>query len=349
MTAQSRDLLPLKSPSQVNVVKPMLSIVSGLAAAMLLATAKFAPAQNPPSLPAYPTKPIRMIVPFSPGGGTDLIGRLLAKEMTELLGQTVLLDNRTGAGGHIGIEIVARANPDGYTVLFINQSIATNESVYKKLNYSARDFTPVSRVAEIQFILSVHPSLPVNSVQELTAYAKARPGKLTYASGGLGGVLFFAAEMYKNLAGIDVTHVPYRGGGDATTAVMANQVTMVFSAVPVGLSNIQAGRLKGLAITGTARSSLAPQIPTMVEAGVAGYEFTVWNMMLVPAGTPKNAIARLHGAITKSLQSASLREAYAKMGVLPGASPTPEEARSYFNSEVERYARFVKAIGLKIE
>lgn len=322
----------------------------GLAAAALLTIAASALAQNQPAPSAYPTKPIRMVVPFSPGGGTDLIGRLLAKEISEILGQTMLLDNRTGAGGHIGIEIVARANPDGYTVLFINQSIATNESVYKKLNYSApRDFTPVSRVAEIQFILSVHPSLPVNSVKELTAYAKARPGKLNYASGGLGGVLYFAAEMYKHLAGLDVTHVPYRGGGDATTAVLANQVTMVFTAVPVGLSHIQGGRLKGLAITGTARSSIAPQIPTMVEAGVAGYEFTVWNMMLVPAKTPKHAVARLHEAIVKSLQLQGLRESYAKMGALPGASPTPEEARAYFKSEVERYANLVKAIGLKIE
>jgi tripartite-type tricarboxylate transporter receptor subunit TctC len=299
---------------------------------------------------AYPIKPIRMVVPFSAGGGTDLVGRLLAKEMTEIFGQTVLLDNRTGAGGHIGIEIVARANPDGYTVLFINQSIATNESVHKKLNYSAlRDFVPVSRVAELLFILSVHPSLPVKSVQELTAYAKARPGKLTYASGGLGGVLYFAAEMYKNLVGIDVTHVPYRGGGDATTAVLANQITMVFTAVPVGMSHIQAGRLKGLAITGTSRSPLASQIPTMIEAGVAGYEFTVWNMLLVPAKAPKQVIARLHDAITKSLQSASLRESYAKMGALPGGSATPEEARAYFVSEIERYAKLVKAIGLKVE
>lgn len=331
-------------------MKSMLSVVSAFAAASLLTAGMSAVAQDLTAAAGYPTKAIRMVVPFSPGGGTDLIGRLLAKEMTDVLGQTVLLDNRTGAGGHIGIEIVARSNSDGYTVLFINQSIATNESVYRKLNYSAlRDFTPVSRVAEIQFILSVHPSLPVNSVQELTAYAKARPGKLTYASGGLGGVLYFAAEMYKNLAGIDVTHVPYRGGGDATTAVLANQVTMVFSAVPVGLSHIQGGRLKGLAVTGTGRSSITPQIPTMVEAGVAGYEFTVWNMMLVPAGTPKNLIARLHEAITKSLQSASLREAYAKMGALPGASPAPEEARTYFVSEIERYAKLAKAIGLKIE
>ena len=328
----------------------MLSIVSRLAAAGLLATGVCAVAQDRTSSPGYPTKPIRMVVPFSAGGGTDLIGRLLAKEMTDLFSQTVILDNRTGAGGQIGIEIVARANPDGYTVLFINQSIATNESVYRKLSYSApRDLTPVSRVSEIQFILSVHPSLPVNSVHELTAYAKARPGKLTYASGGLGGVLYFAAEMYKHLAGIDVTHVPYRGGGDATTAVMANQVTMVFTAVPVGLSHIQGGRLKGLGVTGTARSSLAPKIPTMAEAGVAGYEFSVWNMVLVPAGTPKNVIARLHEAIAKSLQSAGLRENYAKMGVLPGGSATPEEARTYLASEIERYAKLVKAIGLKIE
>lgn len=332
------------------IMKRIRGLLSGFIPAVLLAATPPALAQSRPPAVAYPTKPIRMVIPFSPGGGTDLIGRLLAKEMADALGQTMVVDNRTGAGGRIGIEIVARANPDGHTVLFINQSIATNESVYKKLSYSApRDFAPVSRVAEIQFILAVHPSLPVSSVQELTAYARARPGKLTYASGGLGGVLYFAAEMYKHLAGLDVTHVPYRGGGDATTAVIANQVTMVFTAVPVGLSHIQAGRLKGLAITGSARSTLAPEIPTMVEAGVAGYEFTVWNMLLVPAGTPENAVALLHGAVTRALQSASLRESYARMGALPGASATPEEARAHLLSEIGRYARLVKAIGLKIE
>jgi tripartite-type tricarboxylate transporter receptor subunit TctC len=302
------------------------------------------------STPGYPTRPIRMVMPFSTGGGTDIIGRLLAKDMTETLGQPVVADNRTGAGGLIGIEIVAHAAPDGYTIIFSNQSIATNESVYRKLNYSAlRDFAPISRVSEIQFILAVHPSLPVNSVKELTAYVKARPGKLTYASGGLGGVLYFAAEMYKNIAGLDIVHVPYRGGGDATTAVIANQVSMVYSAVPVGMTQIQAGRLKGLAITGASRSPLAPQIPTMAEAGVTGYEFTVWNMMLAPAGTPRPILARLHQSIVKSLQSPALQDTFARQGVLPGASASPEDARSYFADEIERYAKLVKQIGLKID
>lgn len=291
-----------------------------------------------------------MIMPFSPGGGTDLVGRLLAKEMTESLGQAVVADNRTGAGGLIGIETAARANPDGYTVLFTNQSIATNESVYSKLKYNAlRDFAPVSRVGELQFILAVNPALPVASVKDLTAYVKARPGKLSYASGGLGGVLYFAMEMYKNLAGLDIVHVPYRGGGDAATAVVANQVQTIFVSVPAGIALIQAGRLKPLAITGTARSKLAPDIPTMVEAGVAGYEFTVWNMMLAPAATPKPVLGRLHATIVKSLQSQALVDNLAKMGVLPGASASPAEAHQYFAAEVARYAKLVKQIGLKID
>jgi tripartite-type tricarboxylate transporter receptor subunit TctC len=299
---------------------------------------------------AYPTKPIRMVMPFSAGGGTDLVGRLLAKEMSEAFGQTVVADNRTGAGGLIGIETVARASPDGYTLLFTNQSIATNESVYSTLKYrGVRDFAPISRVGELQFILAVNPVLPVASVSELTAYVKARPGKLSYASGGLGGVLYFAMEMYKNLAGLDIVHVPYRGGGDAATAVVANQVAMIFVSVPAGISQIQAGRLKGLAITGAGRSPLTPQIPTMIEAGVAGYQFSVWNMMLAPAGTPKPVLARLHQVIGKSLQSPVLLENFAKLGVLPGASASPEEARTYFASEIERYAKLVKQIGLKID
>ena len=328
----------------------MLKLLFSIAAAAGLSVNAQAATQEGTAAAGYPTKPIRMVMPFSSGGGTDIVGRLLAKEMGELLGQAVVADNRTGAGGLIGIELVAHAAPDGYTLIFSNQSIATNESVHKKLGYNAlRDFAPVSRVSELQFILSVHPSLPVNSVKELTAYVKARPGKLTYASGGLGGVLFFAAEMYKTLAGLDILHVPYRGGGEATTAVLANQVSMVYTAVPVGMTHIQAGRLKGLAIAGTQRSPLAPQIPTMAEAGVAGYEFSVWNMMLAPAGTPKPILARLHQSVVKSLQSPALQEAFTKLGVLPGASVSPEDARAYFAAEVARYAKLVKQIGLKIE
>jgi tripartite-type tricarboxylate transporter receptor subunit TctC len=327
----------------------MLRLLFALAAAGVSLSVQGA-AQERMTAAAYPTKPIRMVMPFSAGGGTDIIGRLLAKDMGEALGQPVVADNRTGAGGLIGIELVAHAAPDGYTLIFSNQSIATNESVYRKINYSAlRDFAPISRVSELQFILAVHPSLPVNSVKELTAYVKARPGKLTYASGGLGGVLYFAAEMYKNLAGLDILHVPYRGGGDATTAVIANQVSMVYTAVPVGMTHIQAGRLKGLAITGATRSPLAPQIPTMAEAGVTGYEFTVWNMMLAPAGTPKPILARLHQTIVKSLQSPALQETFTKLGVLPGASASPDDARRYFAAEVDRYAKLVKQIGLKID
>ena len=321
-----------------------------LSLAMALAHA-FASAQTPSdSRQVYPARPLRMVVPFSPGGGSDLIGRILAQELTSVLGQTTLVDNRTGAGGHIGIEIVSRATPDGYTVLFVNQTIATNEIIHEKLKYSApRDFAPISKVGEFHFILAVHPSLPVNSVQELTAYAKARPGKLTYASGGLGGVLYFAAEMYKILAGIDVTHVPYRGGGDATTAVVANQVTMVYTSMPSGIPYVKSGRLKALAVTGSTRSDLAPQLPTMAEAGVAGYEFSAWNMLLAPAGTPRPILDRLHKAVVQALRAEGLRESFTKMGVSAGASASPEDARKHLLAEMERYRKIVKAIGLKLQ
>jgi tripartite-type tricarboxylate transporter receptor subunit TctC len=311
----------------------------------------FASAQtSSDSRQAYPARPVRMIVPFSPGGGSDLIGRILAQELTSVLGQTTLVDNRTGAGGHIGIEIVSRATPDGYTVLFVNQTIATNEIIHEKLKYSApRDFAPISKVGEFHFVLAVHPSLPVNSVQELTAYAKARPGKLTYASGGLGGVLYFAAEMYKILAGIDVTHVPYRGGGDATTAVVANQVTMVYTSMPSGMPYVKSGRLKALAVTGSTRSDLAPQLPTMAEAGVAGCEFSAWNMLLAPTGTPRPILERLHKAVVQALRAEGLRESFTKMGVSAGASAAPEDARKHLLAEMERYRKIVKAIGLKLQ
>jgi tripartite-type tricarboxylate transporter receptor subunit TctC len=321
------------------------------ASALLALTGTQAVAQNPTKAPAgYPAKPVRMVVPFSAGGGTDLIGRVLAQHVTSVLGPTTLVDNRTGAGGHIGIEIVARANPDGYTILFVNQSIATNEIVYEKLNYSApRDFAPISKIGEFHFILAVNPAFAGSTVQDLTKLAQQQPGKLTYASGGLGGVLYFAAEMYKILAGVDVTHVPYRGGGDATTAVMANQVTMVYTAIPVGLAHIKSGRLKALAVTGASRSESTPQIPTMAESGVPGYDFSAWNMVFAPAATPRPVVARLHEAILASLKEDSLRESFAKMGVSAGGSATPEAARAHLMAEMARYGKLVKAIGLKLQ
>jgi tripartite-type tricarboxylate transporter receptor subunit TctC len=328
--------------SQEAIVKKVLSLVTvGL---MVMLAHAAAGAQS------YPGKPVRMVIPFSAGGGTDLIGRLLAKEMSANLGQQVVVENRTGAGGRIGIEYVARADPDGYTALFVNQSIATNETAYSKLNYSAqRDFVPVSRISELHFILAVHPSLPVKSVKELTAYIRERPGKVTYASGGLGGVLFFAAELYKHLANIDVTHVPYRGGGEATNSVLGQETTFLYTAVPVGLTHIKAGRLRGLAISGAQRSALAPDIPTMAEAGVKGYDFSVWNMVLVPTGTPRSAVNLLHGSIAKALNDKGLLESYRKMGAIPAGSSSPGQAQAHLEAEIKRYGELIKAIGLKLD
>ena len=297
----------------------------------------------------FPAKPVRVIIGFSAGSTTDLIGRVLATKMSDGIGQQVLVDNRPGAGANIAAELVAKAPPDGYTVLLANAGIATGATAYVKLNFNAlRDFTPVTQVSATPHILVTHPSLPPRSVKELIAFARSRPSELNFASTGHGNSDHLAAELFSYMTGVKMVHVTYRGGPLALNDLLTGQVAMYFAGVPVALPFVKAGRVRALGVTGAKRASVLPEVPTVAEAGVPGYEHILWAMLLVPAATSKDTIERLNREAVKALESADVRERYAGMGVNP-APTTPDHARAYLKSETDKYAKVVKAIGLKIE
>jgi tripartite-type tricarboxylate transporter receptor subunit TctC len=297
----------------------------------------------------YPAKAVRVVVGFSAGSTTDLIGRVLAAKMGEALGQPVVVDNRPGAGANIAAELVAKAAPDGYTVLLANAGIATGATAYVKLNFNAlRDFAPVSQVSATPHILVTHPSLPPKSVKELIAFTRARPGELNFSSTGHGNSDHLAAELFSFMTGLKMVHVTYRGGPPALNDVITGQIAIYFPGVPVALPLVKAGRVKALGVTGGKRAAVLPEVPTVAEAGVPGYEHILWGMLFVPAATPREVVLRLSREAVKVLEAAEVRERYAGMGVEPAPS-TPERAAAYLRSETEKYARVVKAIGLRIE
>jgi tripartite-type tricarboxylate transporter receptor subunit TctC len=297
----------------------------------------------------YPAKPVRMVVGFSAGSTTDLIGRVLATKMGDGLGQQVVVDNRPGAGANIAAELVAKAPADGYMVLLANAGIATGASAYVKLNFNAlRDFAPVSQVSATPHILVTHPSLPPRSVKELIAFTRSRPGELNFSSTGYGNSDHLAAELFNYMTGLKMVHVTYKGGPQALGDVISGQVAMYFAGVPVALPLVMSGRVRAMGVTGAKRSAVLPEVPTIAEAGVAGYEHILWGMLLVPAATPKDVVARLNREAVKALEAADVHERYAGMGV-EAAGSTPEQAGAYLRSETEKYAKVVKAIGLRIE
>jgi tripartite-type tricarboxylate transporter receptor subunit TctC len=297
----------------------------------------------------YPAKPVRVVVGFSAGSTTDLIGRVLAQKMSEGLGQPVVVENRPGAGANIATELVAKAPPDGYTLLMANAGIATGATAYVKLNYNAlRDFAPVTQVSATPHILVTHPSLPPRSVKEFIAFVRARPGELNFSSTGHGNSDHLAAELLSFMSGLKMVHVAYKGGPQALADVISGQVALYFPGAPSGLPLVQAGRVRALGVTGAKRAPVLPAVPTIAEAGLAGYEHVLWGMLLVPAATPKEVLARLNREAVRALESADVRERYAGMGVEP-VSTTPEQAAAYLKSETAKYAKVVKAIGLRIE
>jgi len=258
-------------------------------------------------------------------------------------------ENRPGAGSNIAYEYVAKAAPDGYTVLMANAGIATGATAYVKLNFNAlRDFAPVSEVSSTPHILVIHPSLPVRTVKELTAFTKARPGQLNFASTGHGNSDHMAAALYHYMTGLDMVHITYKGGPFAMTDVATGQVAIYFAGMPVALPLIQAGRVRALAVTTKTRSKAAPDVPTMAEAGVPGYEHSLWGMYMVPAATSKDIVARLYRETARALENGEVRERLAGMGV-DAVGSTPEQAGAYLKSEIAKYAKVVKAIGLKLE
>ncbi|HKA43841.1 MAG TPA: tripartite tricarboxylate transporter substrate binding protein [Burkholderiales bacterium] len=297
----------------------------------------------------YPTRAIRLIVPYSPGGGVDVMARLLAPKLGERLGQQVVVDNRPGATGNIGAEVVARSAPDGYTVLMVGSSIAANVTLYRKLGYDLlKDFVPVTLVASSPNIVLVHPSLPARSIKELIALARARPGQLNYASGGSGSTLHLTAELFKTMAGVDLVHVPYRGTGPAIVALMSGEAVIAMPPVAGMLPHVESGRLRALAITGKTRLKIVPQLPTVAESGVSGFEAGQWYGVLVPAGTPAAIVTRLQDELARVVRLPDIAEHVTREGTVPVGNAS-QAFGVYLRQEIEKWAKVVKASGAHVE
>jgi tripartite-type tricarboxylate transporter receptor subunit TctC len=299
---------------------------------------------------AYPVKPVRMIAPYPPGGTSDIIARIVGQKLNEAWGQQIVVDNRAGANGGIGSELAAKSPADGYTLLVGNMTpIAANPSLYAKLGYdSLRDFSGISLVAAGPNVLVVNPSLPVKSVQELIAYAKANPGKLNFGSGGAGSPAHLAGEMFKSLTGVAMTHVPYKGTVLSVNDLIAGQVQLVFSDAPPAVPHVKSGKLRALAVTGAKRTPLLPELSTVAESGVAGFALDNWWGILVPAGTPKPVIGRLNGEIVRAMQTADVRERFANLGV-EAISSTPMAFDDYIKAEHAKLAKIIKASGARAD
>jgi tripartite-type tricarboxylate transporter receptor subunit TctC len=294
----------------------------------------------------YPTKPVRIVVPYAAGGGTDALARFLASGLEKRLGQPFIIENRPGQGTATGGLFVARAAPDGYTLLAATSStLAFNPSVYKKLPYDpATDFSPITLVAAVPFVLVVNPALPVNSVGDLVALAKSKPGELSYGSGGMGAPHHIYMELFKSMTGADIRHVPYRGGGPALNDVVAGHVPMMFGDVGPVTGLVREGRVKGLGVTVGKRVETIPDVPTLVEAGLAGYEANSWQSIVAPANVPRPIVTALNKALTGFLAEPATREHFLKLGMQP-LSSTPEEFGAYIRAEITKWAPIIKAAG----
>jgi tripartite-type tricarboxylate transporter receptor subunit TctC len=298
---------------------------------------------------AWPDKPLRVIHGFAAGGGADILLRIVVPKLSENLGQQVLVDYRTGAGGNLAMEAVAKAAPDGYTLLMGTPGLATNSFLYDKLPFDPlKDLAPISLIGSVPNALIATPTLPANSVRELIALAKAQPGKLNYASSGTGTSLHLAAELFLVSAGLQMQHIPYKGGAQAQTDVMGGQAQIMFNVLPSALPQIKAGKLKALAVTGRTRSEALPEVPTMIEAGVPGYTATTWNGILVTGGTPREIVLRLNEALVRAMKAPEMKEALAKIGQDPLWS-TPEEFAAFLREETEKWRKVIQATGLKAQ
>jgi tripartite-type tricarboxylate transporter receptor subunit TctC len=317
---------------------------SGIIAFISVAVAAPALAQN------YPAKPIKIVIAQAPGSATDVISRVVGNRLSEALGQPIVVEARPGAGGAVGTEAAARSAPDGYTLFMANNSThGSNPALYPKLPYDAvNDFAPISMVASVPYVLVVEPALQVNSVQDLVALAKSRPGKMNYASAGNGSTHQFCAELLKSSAGIDLVHIPYKGSPPGITALMAGEVSLMFANLTDIGSQIRAGRVKPLAVTTLKRAELLPNVPTMVEAGVPDFEITSWFGLLAPAGTPAPIVARLNAEAVKVLAREDVRSTLGAQG-LNVASSSPEQFAAHIKSEIARFTRIAKTAGIKAE
>ncbi len=297
----------------------------------------------------YPGKPIRVVVPFPAGGGTDIVARTITQRLGENLGASLIVDNRAGAGGTIGTDLVAKAPPDGYTLGMVSGSHVINPSLYRKLPYdSVRDFAPVTLLASAPGILVVHPSVPAKSARELIALAKTRPGQLNYASAGNGTPPHLAAELFKTMAGVNFIHIPYKGNTPAFIDLISGQVSLSFPTLPSALPHVRSGKLRALAVTSKERSRIVPGMPTISESGLSGYDASSWYGLLAPAGTPHAIVGRLQQEIAKLMQSAEVRERLQNQGLDPVGS-TPEEFARTIRSEIAKWEKVVQASGARVE
>jgi tripartite-type tricarboxylate transporter receptor subunit TctC len=298
---------------------------------------------------AYPTRAIRLVVPSAPGGGTDITARIVAPKLSEYLGQQVVVENRSGAGTMIGGEAVARAAPDGYTLLVGISTLAINPAMYRKVPYDAfKDFAPITQLVALSNILVAHPSLPARTVKELIAFTRPRQGQIHYASAGVGTNPHLSMELFLSMAGLKMIHVPYKGSGQGIVDVVAGHVPVMMPSILTGLPHAKNGRLRGLGVTGAKRASGAPDIPTIAEAGLPGYEAVQWFGVLAPAGTPRPIVSRLHAEIVRVLQSGDVRERLIADGADPLGS-TPEEFAAFIRSETVKWAKVVKSAGIQPE
>jgi tripartite-type tricarboxylate transporter receptor subunit TctC len=299
---------------------------------------------------SYPTKPIRLIVPFPPGGTTDVVGRLVAHHLTEAWKQQVIVDNRPGAGGIIGTEIVAKSTPDGYTALLGSITThAVNPALYTKLNFDpVKDFVPVSLVVSSPQLLAVHPSVQSKSVKELIANAKAEPGKLNYASAGAGTSPHLTFELFKSMAGVNIVHVPYKGTGPAINDLLGGQVQMMITGVVALMPHIKSGRLRGLGVTSAKRVSALPDLPTIIESGIAGFDVSSWFGVFLPGGAPQAVVKKMNAEIQKMLTIEEVRKRLISLGADPADSNTPEQYAAYVRSEMVRWGKVVKDTGAKV-
>jgi len=298
---------------------------------------------------SYPDKPVRMVVPWPPGGSVDIVARLISEKLGQKLGQPIIIDNRSGASGTIGMDAVAKSRPDGYTLLINTIPLATNPALFAQLPFdTVRDFAPIALIAKMPHLLIATQSITVNNMRELLALAKSRPGRLTYSSAGNGSTFHMAGELFKYLSGTDVLHIPYRGGGPALADAISGQVDISFPSFVAALPFVKAGKIKALAITSASRSPLMPDLPTIAEAGLPGYEFTSWFMILAPAGTPRDIVSRLNQSVTETMKSPDLIDRFAREGteIVTGS---PDQATAFLNAEIVQWGKVIRERGIKMD
>jgi tripartite-type tricarboxylate transporter receptor subunit TctC len=295
----------------------------------------------------YPTKPVRIVVPFAAGGPADIYARAIGEKLQGALGQSFVVENKPGAGSIIGTDTVAKSAPDGYTLLMMSNTHTVNESLVPDKPFQLmRDFVPVAPVNYSDLVLVVHPSLPANNLREFIALAKAKPGALNYASSGTGTPYHMAGELFKAMAGVDILHVPYKGSSGARTDILGGQVQMMFDAITTMAPNVQAGKLKALGTSGSARSSVLPDVPTVAEAGVPGYDAVIWLGIMAPAATPRPVVERLNAEITKIVNAPETKAAWGRQGAI-AMSMTPDEFARFMRDDIDKWARIVKISGAK--